>query len=210
MSRPFQKTAHRSLSTIAGIFAFAALSLFVAGTQSFAEDEEGAAEGDRPGSIDFVARNLMGKANGTFHDWRVTRVSIDRANLAASEVEVEVDIASIDTGSGRRDNHLRSDDFFDIEKFPKATVRVHDAVRKGESKLGNPLYGARFTLKIRDVEKTLDGEFELTSEDPPVVTGGLELNRVDFGVGGGHNGWNPMSVRENVEVRFTAKLSEKE
>jgi polyisoprenoid-binding protein YceI len=184
-------------------------ALLLSGGQSLAEKEE-AAEPLSPGSITFVGRNMIGKAKGTFHEWRLTRANIDRENPAVGEVEIEIDIASIDTGIGRRDNHLRSDDFFDIEKFPKATVRVHDAVRKGKSERGLPLYGAQFTVRIRDVEKTLEGEFELTSEDPPTVEGGLELNRMDFGVGSKHSGWNPMSVKENIPVRFFATLSVEE
>ena len=131
--------------------------------------------------------------------WSMSRVSTPVSPYLVS--------ASIDTGIGLRDKHLRSAGFFDSKKFPKARVRVHDAVLKGKSERGLPLYGAQFTVRIRDVEKTIEGEFELTGEDPPTVEGGLELNRLDFGVGGKHRGWNPMSVKENVPVRFTATLS---
>lgn len=194
--------------SVAVALALLAALAFVGGA-SFADEEASAeAESTLPGSIDFVARNMLAKAKGTFHEWSITRMNIDRANPAAGEVEVEVDIASIDTGIGRRDNHLRTDDFFDVEKFPKATVRVHDAVSKGKSEDGLPLYGAQFTLKIRDVEKTIEGEFTVTSESPPSVEGELELSRTDFGVGDDHNGWNPMSVKDAVIVRFTATFSE--
>lgn len=183
---------------------FTVLALLAA--PSFGQDDE-ASVSPPPGSIEFVGRNMLGKANGIFHEWRVTHIDIDRENPAASEVQVEVDIASIDTGIGLRDRHLRSGDFFDVEAFPKATVRVHDAVSKGKSDRGLPLYDAQFTLRIRDTEKTIPGEFELTSEDPLTVEGNLVLNRTEFGVGGGQSSWNPMSVREDVPIHFVASLS---
>jgi polyisoprenoid-binding protein YceI len=44
-------------------------------------------------------------------------------DLAKSSVEVTIDAASIDTGTAQRDNHLRSADFFDVEKFPELRFR---------------------------------------------------------------------------------------
>ena len=45
----------------------------------------------------------------------------DEANPANNRVEVEIDLASIDTNHAERDKHLRSERFFDVERFPKAT-----------------------------------------------------------------------------------------
>jgi polyisoprenoid-binding protein YceI len=202
---------NRPSKMLAALVALLTLGLVISAAQSFAEEEAAAEpEYSAPGTITFIGRNLLGKAKGTFHGWRVTKLDIDRGDPAAGEVVVEIDIESIDTGIGRRDNHLRSDDFFDIEKYPTATVRVHDVASKGESDRGLPLYSAKFSVRIRDVEKTIEGEFEVTSENPPTVEGGLELNRVDFGVGASHRGWNPMSVRETVPIRFFATLGQEQ
>jgi polyisoprenoid-binding protein YceI len=81
---------------------------------------------------------------------------------------------------------------------------VRDVVADGESEAGHPRYRAKFDITIRDVEKTLDGVFEVTSESPPTVEGGLTLDRLDFGIGEPETWWNPMSITEEIPVRFSA------
>ena len=50
-------------------------------------------------------------------------VVLDEANPAASTAEITVQVASIDTREPQRDAHLRSADFFDVEKYPTLTFR---------------------------------------------------------------------------------------
>lgn len=162
------------------------------------------AEDTGPGSITFVGRNSLGAANGEFTEWRFTEVRIDPASPQTSFVVVEVDVASLDTGIGLRDSDLRSASFFDVEKYPTATVRVHDVKPDGESERGNPRYTATFDIRIKDEERSLEGSFELI--DRKRVQGELVLDRTDFGVGGPRRSWNPFSVHDDVTVRFDAKL----
>lgn len=168
-----------------------------------ADSHEGA--DDAPvGSIEFVGRNSVAAANGHFGEWRLAEVSIDRASLGTSFAVVEIDVASVDTGVGMRDDHLRTGDFFEVEKFPTATVRVHDVRRNGESEDGHPSYDALFDIRIRDVERSLQGSFELV--DDSRVEGSLTLDRTEFGVGKPRKRWNPFSIHDEVEVRFSAPL----
>lgn len=164
------------------------------------------ASADPESAILFTAANLIDTAEGRFNEWRIKRGDVDLAGEPRGFVEIEVDIASLETGIEDRDEHLRSSDFFDVEAFPTASVRVHDAVARGESERGNPLYEARFHVRIRDIEKTLHGEFELTDRDPVVVQGSLVIDRTDFGVGSPYAWWNPMSIENEVEVSFRARL----
>ena len=159
-----------------------------------------------PGSIAFEGRNVLSTAHGEFRSWRIVRAEIDPAQPRRGVVEVEVDVASLATGIERRDNHLRSGDFFDVEKFPTARVRVHDAEPDGTGERGNPRYRAKFDVRIRGVERTIDGEFAVVRSSPPTVEGSLTLNRVDFGVGEAYTWWIPGSIEEQVPVRFRAVL----
>jgi polyisoprenoid-binding protein YceI len=159
-------------------------------------------------SITFVSGNMLGTANGTFHSWRITDLSVDLQNPGTGFVDVEVDIASVDTGIERRDKHLRTEDFFDVERYPTATAHVYDVAPDGRSDNGNPRYTAKFDLDIHGVKKTIAGRFEVVSMTPPTATGSLELNRRDFEVGGGYSSWNPMSVKEEVTIHFTASMPE--
>jgi polyisoprenoid-binding protein YceI len=163
-------------------------------------------EGAPPGSIEFQAENTFSTAHGKFEKWRVVRAVIDPAAPKQGEVVVEVDVASLETGIERRDNHLRTADFFDVEKFPIARVRVHDAEPDGKSERGNPRYRAKFDLDIHGVKKTVEGAFEVTRTSPPTVEGSLTLNRMDFRIGDPYTWYIPGSIQEQVPVTFHATL----
>lgn len=81
-----------------------------------------------PGSITFVAENKVATANGVFREWKIVEAKIDEKNPAASRIELEIDLSSIDTGNTKRDDHLRNPDYFEVEKYPTASV-VIDNVR---------------------------------------------------------------------------------
>jgi polyisoprenoid-binding protein YceI len=70
----------------------------------------------------FEIRHLMSKVDGRFRDVS-GKVVYDPQAPATSSVEVTVQAASIDTANANRDEHLRSADFFDAEKFPTLTFR---------------------------------------------------------------------------------------
>ena len=159
-----------------------------------------------PGSIEFVGRNMLVKARGTFHRWSLRSVEVDRQHPERSVVEVDVDIASIDTGIEKRDDHLRSADFFDVDRFPTATIVVDSVAADGDSESGHPRYRASFHVRIRDVEKTIEGDFEMVDLSPPRVEGDLVLDRADFGVGVPHRWWNPVSIQNDVPIHFSTPL----
>ena len=70
----------------------------------------------------FKVRHLMANVGGQFRDFDAA-INIDRADPAKSSVEFTIQAASIDTGNDSRDKHLRSADFFDVEKFPTITFK---------------------------------------------------------------------------------------
>ncbi|MEA5052525.1 MAG: YceI family protein [Propionicimonas sp.] len=71
--------------------------------------------------VGFIARHaVVTKVRGQFNDVTGT-ATIDGANPSASSLSVEIKTASIDTRSDGRDEHLRSADFFDVEKYPTIT-----------------------------------------------------------------------------------------
>jgi len=70
--------------------------------------------------VEFTIRHMFSKVTGDFGTFKGT-VLYDAAAPANSSVNVEIDASSIDTNNDRRDNHLRSADFFDVAKFPTLT-----------------------------------------------------------------------------------------
>ena len=104
--------------------------------------------------VGFKVRHFFSKTPGRFNDFAGT-IQFDDKNLPASSVDVTVQTASIFTNNDRRDNHLRSDDFFAAEKFPVITFKSTKVI-PGE---GNA-FKIEGDLTMRDVTRpvTLDAE----------------------------------------------------
>ena len=104
--------------------------------------------------VEFVARHILTKVRGRFTQFSGTIEVGDRPE--GTRVEVEIQAASIHTNQEMRDNHLKSGDFLEIEKYPTLTFR---------STAFRPTGGAGFELDgeltVKDVTKaiTLGGEF---------------------------------------------------
>ena len=70
--------------------------------------------------LGFKATSRLMNADGRFHRFRGD-VAVDPRDLATARINLSIEAASIDTGIGLRDTHLRSADFFDAERFPTIT-----------------------------------------------------------------------------------------
>jgi polyisoprenoid-binding protein YceI len=86
-------------------------------------------------SIDFTVRHLLvSKVRGRFTKWAGT-LEIDEQDLARSRLDVNIDVASVDTHEPQRDAHLRSGDFFEAEKFPQMTFKSTRVEPRGTDRL---------------------------------------------------------------------------
>jgi len=82
-------------------------------------------------SIEFKIKHLgISWLKGRFNDFS-GEFNFDEKNPASSSVEVSIDTASLDSNHGERDKHLRSKDFLDVKKFPKATFKSTKVVSDG-------------------------------------------------------------------------------
>jgi polyisoprenoid-binding protein YceI len=87
---------------------------------------------DQSGStIGFQVHHLLGTAKGQFHQFSGT-IDLDRDQPERSSVTARIAVASIDTGIGKRDDHLKSAEFFDVSKYPEITFRSSGVKRTGE------------------------------------------------------------------------------
>jgi polyisoprenoid-binding protein YceI len=78
----------------------------------------------------FQVRHLVTKVRGRFDDFEGT-LQLDEATPANSSVQFTINAQSIDTNIGDRDTHLRSADFFDVEKFKTITFKSKRMTSKG-------------------------------------------------------------------------------
>src|SRR6476620_9577678 len=82
-------------------------------------------------SVNFHVRHLMvSKVHGRFALWS-GKLELDEQDLTKSQFEVEIDAASVDTKEPKRDEHLRSADFFDAATYPKLTFKSTKIERDG-------------------------------------------------------------------------------
>lgn len=84
-------------------------------------------------SVGFWVRHLViSKVHGRFTKWNGT-ITLDEEDVTRSSVEVTIDAASIETHEAKRDGHLRSPDFFDVEKFPALTFKSKKIQKSGDA-----------------------------------------------------------------------------
>src|SRR5215210_3948091 len=142
-------------------------------------------------------------AIGTRTTWKLDPIYTDEKNPRNSSVEVTLNAASLDTRTDQRDQHLRSADFLDVEKFPEIKFR---STRIEGDKDNFKLTG---DLTIRDVTRpiTLDVEFEGSTRDPwggerVGFSGKGKLDRREFGLT-----WNQALETGGVVVGNDIKIS---
>lgn len=134
-------------------------------------------------SVGFSVPHLVvSSVDGKFKE-ATASIKLDDADLTKSTVSVEINAASIDTGDQKRDDHLKSPDFFDAKKFPKLTFKSTKIAKAGAA------YKLTGDLTIRDVTKsvTLDATLSAPVKTPwgnqaraAKVSG--KIKRADFGL----------------------------
>jgi len=147
--------------------------------------------------ISFSIRHMVvSKVRGRFAKY-AGAVHIDDGDLTRSRVEATIEASSIDTGTPQRDAHLRSPDFFDVEKFPELRFRSTRI-----EKIEDARYLVVGELTIRDVtrEVSLDAEYGGRVKDPwgnerIGFVAKAALDRKDFGLG-----WNQLLETGGVLV----------
>jgi polyisoprenoid-binding protein YceI len=96
-----------------------------------------------------VSHMVVSEVEGSFRMFDGSLVA-SKADLSDAKVNFSVDVASVNTDNEKRDGHLKSDDFFNAEKFPKMSF-----VSKSMKPLGGNKYALTGDLTLRDVTKTV-------------------------------------------------------
>jgi len=153
-----------------------------------------------------VTHMMVSETEGKFkvYEGKVASVKPD-ADFTDAKVEFSVDAASINTDDEKRDGHLKSPDFFDVEKFPKITF-VSTSMKPGKVKGTYTLVG---NLTMHGVTKpitlTAIGASKIVKDPYGMeryafkVTG--SLNRKDFGLG-----WNAALEAGGVAVSEAVRI----
>jgi polyisoprenoid-binding protein YceI len=163
--------------------------------------------------VHFSVRHMViSKVRGAFQRWQGT-IDFDEANPSTSKVSVRIEANSIDTREPKRDAHLRSADFFDVEHHPALTFESTEV-----AKVGDDRYSVTGDLTIRGVTRSIVLAAELlgAKKDPwgkrRIAFGArTSINRKEFGLN-----WNQgleaggVLVGEQIEIDLDVEAVEAE
>jgi polyisoprenoid-binding protein YceI len=161
-------------------------------------------------SIGFSVRHMViSEVTGNFKDFDIN-FSSTKDDYSDASVEATIKAASINTDNERRDGHLKTDDFFNVEKFPVIKFKSASFEKVGENK-----YKITGDLTIRDVTKkvTFDAVYNGSIKAPWGATvsswkATTSVNRFDFGLK-----WNKaiesggLIVSEAVNITLNLELN---
>jgi polyisoprenoid-binding protein YceI len=148
----------------------------------------------------FKIRGPFGKTvNGTM-DIINSVIKFDPQNPASASISATAGVSSIDTRTKKRDNHLRSADFFDAAKYPEITFKSTSIEKTGEGK-----FIANGNLKIKEVTKQITIPFDFTQNgNEGKFSGTFAINRLDYGVGKKSRMMgNEVVISLNIPVKVT-------
>jgi cytochrome b561 len=156
-------------------------------------------------SISFEAIQMGGKFQGEFKNFDGL-IYFDPERLDKSQVEMMVDITSVDTNDAERDGQILLPDWFNSESFPESRFFSNDFRKTEENQ-----YVAVGELEIKNIKKSVNVPFILNfhgdGQDQELVSmdGEFVINRLDFGVGKGEWGSSDMiGMAVTVRVKLAA------
>ncbi|WP_026927639.1 YceI family protein [Granulicoccus phenolivorans] len=136
-------------------------------------------------TLGFVARHaVVTRIRGKFTDFDI-RIDANADDVAASSVTAKVRVASVETNQEQRDQHLRSADFFDVQRWPEMTF-----VSTGVDEVDEDSLLIQGDLTIRDVTRSISLPMDflgvqydpLSKVERASFEGSRRINRQDFGL----------------------------
>lgn len=154
-------------------------------------------------NLGFQVKHMMiSKVKGSFDTFHAD-LNLDPEDLTDAEIKFTIDVNSINSNNADRDTHLRSADFFDVEKFPNMTFIATDIKSTGDGE-----YALTGDFTIKDVTKPVTFEVEYGGRDKnpwgvEVIAFEAEakINRKEFGLT-----WNSALESGGVLVGDEVKL----
>jgi polyisoprenoid-binding protein YceI len=151
---------------------------------------------DEGSSVKFRIKNFGIETGGSFKGLQGT-VSFDPNDLSKDSFDLSVDANTIDTDNNMRDNHLRKEEYFDVQNYPR--IRF---VSTGVTVDKNAHFTAAGKLTIKNITREVSVPFTAVQKDSGYVfSGELKFNRKDYKVGGSSTIGNAVTVQFTVIAR---------
>ena len=144
----------------------------------------------------------LSQVKGKFMDFAIT-INNDEKDITKSTVSVVIKATSINTGIEGRDRHLRSADFFDVEKFPEITFKSEHIEKKGKQFIAHGPLTMHGVTKPIALPFTVTGTFKNPTNNKISVgySAKLVLNRRDYGINYAHKDI-PTFVGDDITVEI--------
>lgn len=146
---------------------------------------------------------------GYFDEFEVT-ITASKPDFSDAVVELTADVKSINTGVVPRDNHLRSADFFDVEKYPELTFKSTSIkrIRKDTYELTGDLtvHGVTKTIKVNMLYRGTTSNPNANGAPVAGIQITTTLKRSDFGVG---PGFPPPMISDDVRIKADGEFGHK-
>lgn len=155
-------------------------------------------------TIGFVGSKVTGKHEGKFEKF-TGKITLADGKAEGGSMSFEVETASVKTDAGDLDKHLKQADFFDVEKFPKATF-TSTAIKAGGDKGATHMVTG--DLDLRGTKKSITFPVTITvTPDAATGTAEFSINRKDFGIV--IEGKKDDLIRDDVLMKITLKAPRK-
>jgi len=161
-------------------------------------------------NIGFAVKHLMiSTTRGAFTDY-AGEIQFNSEDLSSFSVDVVIEAKSINTRNEKRDGHLMSAEFFDVEKYPTLSFKGKKLVKKGDG------YDLTGDLTIKAVTKeitipvTIAGPIQRKDGEAIGLSGEIIINRQDYGVS-----WSKtmdkggLMVADNVKIIIEIEANKK-
>ncbi len=150
-------------------------------------------------SVGFTGAKVTGSHNGTFGAFTGT-IDFDPANIEGGRIEVNIETSSVSTDAERLTNHLKSPDFFDVARFPRATF-TSTGIRRGANGAGAATHTVSGNLTLHGQTRAISFPANI-GVTPGEITARAEfvINRRDFGLV--YPGMPDNLIRDEVSIRF--------
>jgi polyisoprenoid-binding protein YceI len=181
-------------------FAAAALCAMAWLNASAANSSYSAAPG--ASKLEFAGTQAGAAFTGAFHAYTVS-VEFDPDALDRAHIDVQIQLASVDTMDKDRDQTIRGPDVFDTAHFPAAHYATRSIAKSGSG------YTAIGALTLRGVTKDVAINFQfLPANESAKLVGTAQLKRLDFGAGQGD--WKSTEwIADPVKISFALVLNPK-
>jgi polyisoprenoid-binding protein YceI len=154
--------------------------------------------------VEFVASKVTRSHNGSFKQFS-GEIDFDPNNIGASRVTIDIETSSVVADDDQLTGHLKTPDFFDVAKFPKATfvsTKIEPAAAGGDA------YTVTGNFDLHGMKKSISFPATIkAAADSVAVDAEFSINRKDFGIV--YAGKADDLIRDGVVIKLSLKVPRK-